>query len=253
MGQTGTQTETGTPRPTDLGGGHPLGVPLGLQAGRGREGAPPAHRWRGKRAPPSRVRINGDVPVAGEGPDGRGSAPPPLPARPLRAGPRCRSAPAPTPPHPRALLQSPLRPQSQRRRRPLPPSQPLRLAQLGDAGRGTFPARWDEGYIIFICLGSPKSATLVPSRNSGTPLEKWFLAPPRRTPESRAGAGSTPRGDSQALGRPFEAMADFGGFRKLILWLQCANLEPPTSHALGAGTSQANGSDNSSVCTVDAQ
>lgn len=31
----GTQTETRTARATDLGGGHPLGVPQGLQAGQG--------------------------------------------------------------------------------------------------------------------------------------------------------------------------------------------------------------------------
>lgn len=181
-----------------------------------------------------------------------GQRPPPLPARPLRAGTRCRSAPHP---HPQALSRSP---RSSRSRRggasPFPPPRHCVWRSWGAMGGVLSRPGGVKVTLSSFCLDFPKSATPVPSRNSGTPLEKWFPAPPRRTPESRAGAGSTPRGDIQAPDRPFGAMADFGGFQKLILRFRARILtQSPHPRAPGSGTSQANGGNNGPACTVDAQ
>lgn len=177
----------------------------------------------------------------------------PHPCRPGRCG-LGRGAAAPPPPPPSALPQSPLLPQPQRRRLPLPPPRHCVWRSWGAMGGVLSRPGGVKVTLSSFCLDFPKSVTPVPSRNSGTPLEKWFPAPPRRTPESRAGAGSTPRGDIQAPDRPFGAMADFGGFQKLILRFRARILtQSPHPRAPGSGTSQANGGNNGPACTVDAQ
>lgn len=159
----GTQTETRTPRATDLGGGGPLGVPQGLQ--RGGE--------RGERAVASQVGVSGrpfpgsglmEVPLQrGEGRGRRGSATPPPPAPAAPATVRWDAVPQRPPPPLSALPQSP----SSRSRRagaaPSPPFPALRLAQLGDDGRGLARARRVEEILLSsYCLCFSQPATLVP-------------------------------------------------------------------------------------------
>lgn len=91
----GTQTETRTPRATDLGGGGPLGVPQGLQRGRGRGACAAASQVgaSGRPLPGSGLMV---VPLQrGEGRGPGGSAP-----RPCRAGSGELGRGAAAPPHP---------------------------------------------------------------------------------------------------------------------------------------------------------
>ena len=206
-GQMGTQTETRTLRVTDLGGRGSLGVPQGLQAGRGAgsaRGGSVGVGGSGRPLPGSGLREK--PPQRGEGPGRGGSAPPPLLRGLLRAGKPCRSAPAPR----HALSRSP--PSSGSRRvgtAPFSPP-PLRLCvwrNWGTTGGGLAATWWDGGGSAAVLLsGFPPACDLTSPQlglqDSGTPLGRWFSAPPGRTPGFRAGAGSTP-GAELGPGPPF--------------------------------------------------
>lgn len=126
----------------------PAGAPGGAGGG---ERARRLGRCGGERAPPPRVEIKGEASAAGGG-AGPWRVSAPAPAALAAAG--WEAVPQRPRPPPRALPQSPLPRQPQSRHRPLlpAPSQALRLAQLGDDGRGA--CRDLVGWRRFCCRPS---------------------------------------------------------------------------------------------------
>lgn len=203
----GTQTETRTLRVTDLGGRGSLGVPQGLQAGRGAgsaRGGSVGVGGSGRPLPGSRLREK--PPQRGEGPGRGGSAPPPLLRGLLRAGKPCRSAPAPH----HALSRSP--PSSGSRRvgtAPFSPP-PLRLCvwrNWGTTGGGLpRPGGVEEVLLPSFCLGFPLPATSLPPNWGSSIQGPLWGGGSQLSQGGRQGFGrgqAAPREQNQALTRPW--------------------------------------------------
>lgn len=180
--------------------------------------------WGGAGAPSPGRDYKGEASAAGGGAGPwRVSAPAPA----ARAAAGWEEAPQRPRPPPRALPQSPLLRQPQSRHRPLLPAPPqaLRLAQLGDDGRGLAATWWGGGGSAAVLLpGFPPACDLTSPQlglqYSGTPLGRWFSAFPGRTPGFRAGAGSTPgteSGPDPPL-EPWLTLGSSGSYNSVRCW-----------------------------------
>lgn len=149
--------------------------------------------------PPAPVRINGDVPAAGEGPGREGSASPPLPRGLLRTGTRCRSAPS----TPSALPQSPLLWQPQSRHLPLSPFPGSASGQAGDNERGAFSAWWGEDFVIGLLSGFPPDCDPSSLLEFRDPLGEVGSHSSREDTRVYGGSRQHPRRRESGPGPPF--------------------------------------------------
>lgn len=220
----GIQTETWTPRATDLGG---QGFPEGPAGAPGRAGGGENARRLGRcmggsgRPLPKSGLMARPPRGGGEGSGRGGSAPPPL-LRGPRAGKPCRSAP---PPPGRALSRSPPSSSSGSRRvgtapfspPPRPPSRLCVWRNWGTTGGGLAGTPWGEGDSVAVLLSgfpTPRLRPHFPSTGAPgfwDPFGEVVPCSPREEPGFRMSAGG-PREGNQALDRPSGATADSGGF-----------------------------------------